>query len=227
MKVLSFLLVITVFLGSSACGGQSGSDGPPILEHDQVIFSNGRKVRFEDDKIYLQDDIIRPVLDKPVTKIERAMVVPGWKRVIVETEYGYYEDGGYVFRFYDFSGRLLKQTVEYFGSFRQLLMKNHDRLILVQRSSHYELSDGHILDTDGNEVGTITQKPRAYDAALSKEGDLFHIIYRRRSQGIAFWTVDVLDAAGTVLASQDFKTGGTYTIEIGERKIGFSLSNPK
>ena len=108
MKVLSFLFVIAAFLACSACGAQSASDGPPIIEHDRVIFSNGRKVRFEDDKIYLQDDIIRPVMDKPVTMVERAIVVQEWGRVIIEAKYAYFEYSEIVFQFYDFKGKLLR-----------------------------------------------------------------------------------------------------------------------
>ena len=227
MKYFKLLVAILALLSALGCGAESRSAIPPAIENDRVIFSNGRKVRFEDDKIYLQDDIIRPVMDKPVTMIERAFTVEEWKRVIVETKYGYYEDSGIVFRFYDYNGKLLNKTAEYFGSFRQLLMKNSDRLILVQKSGHYDLTDGHILNTDGNEVGTINQRARAYDAIISKEGDLLLIQYQRLTQGVRFFTVDVYNAEGKLLKTNDFKTGGSYVIEVGDRKIPISLPNPQ
>jgi hypothetical protein len=227
MKSLKLLLIILALLSALGCGAESRSANPPVIEHDRVIFSNGKKVSFESDKTYLQDDIIRPVMGKPVTIIERAFTVEEWNRVIVETKYGYYEDSGVVFRFYDYKGKLLNKTAEYFGSFRQLLMKNVYRLILVQKSGHYDLTDGHILDTDGNEVGTIDQRARAYDAVICKEGDLLLIQYHRLTQGVRFLTVDVYNAEGKLLKTNDFKTGGSYVIEVGERKIPISLPNPQ
>jgi hypothetical protein len=227
MKACAFSCLILAILAISGCGARSESNAPPIIEHDRVVFQNGRKVRFESDKTYLQDDIVHPDISKPVTMIERAFTVEEWNRVIVETKYGYYEDSGVVFRFYDYKGKLLKKTAEYFGQFIELLMVKLNRLILVQTSAHYALTKGYILDPDGNPVITIEQRPDAFTAYPSKEGDLFLIQYYRYSKDGPFWTVETLDSEGKVLASNDFKVGGSYVIEVGDRKIPISLRNPE
>jgi hypothetical protein len=226
MKTLLLGCVVLALLTVSACG-QRGSEGsPPTLEHDRIIFQNGRKITFEDDKIYLQNNLKRIEVSRPVTVVERAFVVEKWKRVIVETKYGYFEDLGLVYRFYDYEGKLLNKTREYFGEFKQLLMIEVDRYVLVQTSAHYALREGYILDPDGNQIGTIKQRPDAYTAFATKEGDLFVIQYSRRRAGVPFWTVEALDIQGNVLTSTDFKSGGSYVIEVGERKIPISLRDP-
>jgi len=226
MKALALTCLVVGLFSLTTCGPKSATDAPPIIEHDRVLFTNGKKVRFEDDKIYLQNNINQPERGKPVTKVERAYSVEEWKRVIVETEHGYYEDIGLVFRFYDYNGQLIRKTPEFFGEYVPLLMKKAERLTLVQISEHFDLSEGYILDPDGNQVGTIAQKPRAFDATICKEGDLFLIKYRRRTAGVRYLTVDVYNTEGKLLATSDFKTGGSYIIEVGERKIPISLPNP-
>jgi hypothetical protein len=227
MKTSILTCILLAFISTLGCAMKSGNGPFPVIEQDQVVFQNGKKVRYEADKIALQNNIVRPEIDKPVYVIERAFIVHEWERVIVETKYAYYEDSGVVLRFYDFEGKLLNKTPEYFGSFRQLLMKNKNCMILVQRSGHYNLTKGYILGIDGKEVGTIAQRPMAYDAIVSEEGDLFLIEYAPWRKGIPYWSIDVLDVKGKVLATQDFNTGGTYTIQIGERKIRLSLPNPQ
>jgi hypothetical protein len=56
------------------CGTKT-VEGPPTIEHDRVVFQNGRIVTFEGGK---QQNNITILKGKPVNVVERAFVVEDW-----------------------------------------------------------------------------------------------------------------------------------------------------
>lgn len=212
---LSFLLFF-----SSA---YAGSGEVPQIKGGEIIFVNGKTLRYQPHKILFSDPEEAVRNAKPVSISEEPKLIRRWNRLVLVRTLNYYEGSQKEILVYDYDGNSLGSPQQIEGEV--FFLEASNRVFLGGQSAHYFVNKSLLLDQNGNLVREISQPKNVFDFGFSQDGAIIWIFSAYIKDGIPVGQAKIFGSDGDEIKNVDFHKAGE--IEVVYRGKTYRISTPQ